>query len=68
MADIKSTKEAFNIEDYLQKPDPLDVRALLIFNLAVSLLLLYSGEFPVLLSSFLVSFVVMSLFKMRVCK
>ncbi len=64
MSDQKTTSSNFNIDEYLRKKDPLDVRTLLLFNIVVSLLLLYAGQFSVLLAGFLVSLTVMGLFKM----
>ncbi len=62
----ESNKEnaSFDIQDHIRKRDPLDVRTLLLFNITVSLLLLYAGDFSVLLASFCVSLSVMILFKM----
>ncbi|PIE97439.1 MAG: hypothetical protein CR988_07855 [Treponema sp.] len=64
MPNDKNEPLSFNIEDHIRKRDPLDVRTLLLFNITVSLLLLYAGNFAVLLASFCVSLSVMLFFKM----
>ncbi|MGF7108668.1 energy-coupling factor transporter transmembrane component T [Treponema pedis] len=55
----------FCIDDYINKKNMLDVRTLLIINTCVSVIMLRTAYFTVIAAAFILSFIIMLMFKMR---